>query len=173
MKNLSLITCLVAMLLLAISCTTPPAEPTVDLESLKTEITNMNAAWAASMNAKDVEAIMAVFADDAQLMPPNKPLIKGKDAIKADMLADMEKDTSGMKTTMAFVTADVWAAGNMITETGAWTVSGPDGTVLDKGKYMTLWEKRDGKLLCLRDMYNSDMPHKEAPMAATATTPTE
>lgn len=172
MKNLSLITCLAAMLFLAISCTTP-TEPTVDLESLKMEISKVNSAWADAMNAKDVEAILATFADDAQLMSPNKPAIVGKDAIKADMLADMAKDTSGMKTTMAFVTADVWASGNMVTETGAWTVSGPDGAVLDKGKYMTLWEKRDGKYLCLRDIYNSDMPIKEAPMAAAATTAAE
>ena len=168
MKNLSLITCLAVTLLFFFSCTTPPAEPTVDLESVKTEITKVNDAWAAAINAKDVEGQVAVFADDATSMPPNAPALVGKDAIKADIIEDMAKDTSGMKTIIAFATTDLWAAGNLATETGTWTVTGEDGTVLNKGKYMALFENRDGKYVCLRDIYNSDMPHKEAPIADAA-----
>jgi ketosteroid isomerase-like protein len=171
MKNLSLITCLAVMLLLEISCTTPPAEPTVDLESVKTEITTINTAWAAAINSKDVEAQLALFGDDIQLMPPNKPTLKGKDAVKTDLLAEIASDTSGMKTTIAFATTDLWAAGNMATETGTWTVSAEDGTQLDKGKYIAVFEKRDGKYVCIRDIYNSDNPPYVAPMAAAATPP--
>lgn len=168
MKNLSLITCLAVTLLFFFSCTTPPAEPTVDMDSVKAEITQINSDWAAAINAKDVEGQIAIFADDAHSMPPNSPTLVGKDAIKANIEAEMAKDTSGMKTTIAFATIDVWAAGNTATESGTWTVSGEDGAVLDKGKYIALFEKRDGKYVCVRDIWNTDMPKKEATIAEAA-----
>ena len=167
MKNLSLLTCFVAILVLATSCTSPQA-PTVDVESVKSEIVQFNADWAAAINAKDLEAHLSVFADDAISMPPNAPALIGKDAIRASLEAQMASDTSGVKTTIAFATIDLWAAGNTATETGTWTVSGEDGAVLDKGKYMALFEKRDGKYICIRDIWNSDTPKKEAPIAEAA-----
>ena len=166
MKNLSLLTCLMAILALAISCTAPQA-PTVDVESVKSEIATMEEAYATAANAKDVEGILAYFHDDAQRMAPNKPTIKGMDAIKAELVKNMESDSTN--TTISFAVTDVWAAGDMAVETGAWTVIGEDGTELDKGKYMSLFEKRDGKYACIRDIWNSDMPKKETPIAEATT----
>lgn len=34
-------------------------------------------------NASDLEAVMAAYADDAVLLPPNEPAVHGKDAIRA------------------------------------------------------------------------------------------
>ena len=34
-------------------------------------------------------------------------------------------------------------------------LSGNDGTVTT-GKYVSVFEKRDGKYICIRDIYNSD-----------------
>ncbi len=30
------------------------------------------------------------------------------------------------------------------------------GKVIRTGKYMAIWEKRDGKYICIRDIYNDD-----------------
>ncbi|MFT5384791.1 MAG: ketosteroid isomerase-like protein [Saprospiraceae bacterium] len=163
MKNLNLITCLAVTLLFFFSCTTPPVEPIVDMDSVKTEITAMEAAFTTASNAKDVDALMAYYADDAHSMAPNKPTLIGKDAIKADAVADMTKDTIATSSTMAVT--DLWAAGNMAVETGTWTVTDKGGKVVNKGKYMSLFENRDGKYVCIRDIWNTDMPKKEAPMA--------
>ncbi len=168
MKNLSLIICLAVTLLFFFSCTTPPAEPTVDLESVKTEITAMEAAFTTASNAKDVDALMAYYADDAHSMSPNKPTLIGKEAIKADVMAEMAKDTTATTSTMAVT--DLWAAGNIAVETGTWTVTNESGEVVDKGKYMSLFENREGKYVCIRDIWNTDMPHKEAPIAEAAVT---
>jgi ketosteroid isomerase-like protein len=163
MKNLSLITCLAVTLLFFFSCTTPPAEPTVDMESVKAEITAMEAAFTEASNAKDVDALLAYYADDAKSMAPNKPTLVGKDAIKADLMEDMASDTTATTSTMAVT--DLWAAGNIAVETGTWTVTDEGGKVVNKGKYMSLFENRDGKYVCIRDIWNTDMPKKEVPMA--------
>jgi ketosteroid isomerase-like protein len=137
------------------------------MESVKTEITAMETAFTEASNAKDVEALMAYYADDAQSMPPNKPTLVGKDAIKADVMGEMASD-SLKTTTSTMAVTDVWAAGDMAVETGTWTVTDEGGEVVNKGKYMSLFEKRDGKYVCIRDIWNTDMPKKEAPIAEAA-----
>lgn len=169
MKNLSLITLMAAMMFLVISCTSPPAEPVIDMEAVKADITQINENWAAAINANDLEGQLAIFADDAQIMPPNSPAVVGKDAIKARIEARIAKDTSDANTTLAFATTDLWAVGDMVAETGTWTFAGEDGAMLNKGKYIVLFEKRDGKYVCIRDIWNSDMPKKEAPIAEADT----
>ncbi len=161
MKNLSLITCLAVTLLFFFSCTTPPADTTVDMESVKAEITALENAFAEASNAKDVDGVVAYYADDAQSMAPNKPTIVGKDAIKAAIMENMEKDS----TASAFKVVDLWAAGDMAVETGTWTETNEGGEVVETGKYISVFEKRDGKYVCIRDMWNTDMPVKEAPIA--------
>lgn len=163
MKNLSLITCLAIILLFFYSCTTPPAAPTVDMESVKSEITAMEAAFTAASNAKDVDALLAYYADDAKSMGPNKPTLEGKDAIKADAMEDMASDTTGTTSTMAVT--EIWASGDIAVETGTWTVTDDGGVVVNKGKYMSLFENRDGKYVCIRDIWNTDIPRKETPIA--------
>ena len=73
----------------------------------------------------------------------------------------MESDTTG--TTISFEVTGVWACDNYATETGTSTVKDKSGNVVETGKYMTLFEKRNGKYIAIRDIYNRDAP-KKAPM---------
>lgn len=136
------------------SCT-PPAEKTVDVEQVKQEIMAMEKAYQEAENANDVEGILPYYADDAHSMPPNEATRKGKDAIRKAMEANMDPENSN---TIKFETIDVWAADDLAVETGAYTLTDTDGNVLDKGKYMSLFEKREGKYVSIRDIWNSDMP---------------
>jgi len=40
-------------------------------------------AWVKAMNANDLEAVVALYADDATMYPPDQTEAKGKDAIRA------------------------------------------------------------------------------------------
>ncbi|MDQ3017268.1 MAG: DUF4440 domain-containing protein, partial [Bacteroidota bacterium] len=66
----------------------------------------------------------------------------------------MERDSSG--STLAFVTTGVWADGKYATETGTSKRTDKDGKVIYTGKYMTLFELRDGKYIAIRDIWNDD-----------------
>ena len=46
----------------------------------------------------------------------------------------------------------------MLAEEGIFTFADKGGTALDKGKYIVLWKKEDGKWKLFGDCYNFDLP---------------
>lgn len=138
------------------SVTAMPAKP--DMAALKVEIQTLENAWAAADNARDAAALAAFYADDAVSMPGNKPMVTGKEAIKKDIEASMAKKPKGA--TIAFEIMDVFGDDNQVTEVGKTIVKDATGKVTYTGKYMAIWEKRDGKYLCVRDIGNDDVKEK-------------
>lgn len=126
----------------------------IDMDAVKAEIQAMEDAFAVADNAKDADAVVAYYADDAQSLTYNAPTDIGKEAIKASVMKGFEEDS--METTVSFQVTGVWAAGDYATETGTSKTMDKDGNVLRTGKYMTLFEKRDGKYVAIRDCYNRD-----------------
>jgi ketosteroid isomerase-like protein len=131
----------------------------IDMEAVKAEIMAMEAAFAVADNAKDVDAVAVYYSDDAQSLSNDKPTTVGKEAIKASIAEGFASDTMGY--TVSFETTGVWAAGDYATETGTSKTVDKDGNVVYTGKFMTLFEKRDGKYIAIRDIYNRDAPKPE------------
>ncbi|MEO5905119.1 MAG: DUF4440 domain-containing protein [Saprospiraceae bacterium] len=128
----------------------------VNMDSVKAEITALETGFAKASNAKDVDGVAAYYSNDAQSMAPDEATWVGMDAIKTGLKREMTDDTLGH--TVAFVTTGVWAAGDYATETGTSTVTDKSGKVVYTGKYMTLFEKRNGKYVAIRDIWNGDAP---------------
>jgi ketosteroid isomerase-like protein len=128
----------------------------INQDSVKMKIEAMENAFAVASNAKDVDGVAAYYASDAQSLAANEPTRVGIDAIKEGIRKDMAEDTLG--TTISFTVTGVWAAGNYATETGTSTTKDKDGNVVNTGKYMTLFELRDGKYVAIRDIWNADKP---------------
>ena len=131
---------------------TEPAKP--DLAQIRAEIVAIENAWAAAQNAKDINALMAMYADDAVSMPDGEPMISGKAAIQKKQEADFAKPS--MYASIAFETMDVYAQGNVATEVGKTMYKDAAGKTTGSGKYIAVYEKRDGKYLCIREIYNKD-----------------
>ncbi len=138
------------------TATAMPAK--TDMTVIKVEIQTLENAWAAADNARDATALAAFFADDAVSMPGNKPMIIGKEAIEKEIEASMAKKPKG--STIAFEIMDVYGDENQVTEVGKTIVKDAGGKVTYTGKYMVIWEKRDGKYLCVRDIGNDDVKEK-------------
>lgn len=134
----------------------------VDLAQVRTEIQTAEDAWAAAMNARDIEALVAMYTDDAVSMPDNAPALTGKDAIRRQMEKEFGGSPEGL--TFAFEVLDVYGDGNTVTEIGKSTHSDASGNKVGGGKYMCVWQKRGDKYLCAREIYNGDAP---TPPAAT------
>lgn len=130
----------------------------INQDSVKAQIQAMENAFAVASNAKNVDGVAVYYAADAESLADHEPTRVGMDAIKAGIAKDMAADTSG--STVSFVTTGVWAAGKYATETGTSTRKDKEGKVTYTGKYMTLFELRDGKYVAIRDMWNDDMPPK-------------
>jgi ketosteroid isomerase-like protein len=141
--------------LLTASCKPAAQEPAKpDLAAIRTEIQAMEDAYAAGLKAKDANAVVAYYADDAISLVNNAPIAVGHDALLKMAQDDIAKDTAN--TTVSFETVDIFAAGDYVVETGKATYKDPSGNVAKTTKYMTLFEKRNGKYLAIRDIYNED-----------------
>jgi len=131
---------------------TPPPPP--DLAKIRSEIQAMENAYAEAWNARNAAAVMAYYADDAVSLANNSPILTGKEAIQKDLEANFARDTSKM--TASFEVLDIFASGDLVVETGKSTFKDAAGSVALTGKYISLFEKRDGKYRCIRDCYNND-----------------
>ncbi len=147
-----------AMVAIAVSTTScqqaakEPAKP--DMAAIRTEIQALEDAYAAALKAKDANAVLAYYAEDAVSMVNNAPAASGRDALLKMAQDDIAGDTTN--TTVTFEVVDIFAGGDLVVETGKATHKDPEGTVTRTGKYMSLFEKRDGKYVCIRDIYNDD-----------------
>src|SRR3954468_6431119 len=127
----------------------------VDKEQIKKEIQMKEDEFAATYNAGVVKDI-GYYADDATSFYQNRPALVGKEEIveflKADLSASARNKIS-FKTNEVFVSGD----GNLVVEVGHFTVVDSTNTGVNKGNYMSLFEKRNGKYVCVRDMSASDV----------------
>ncbi len=134
--------------------TADPVEVKADMTSIKTEIQDLESAWAAADNARDVNAVLAFYSDDAISLSNNAPMAKGKTAIQKEMEVGLAKKAEGE--TVSYNTIEVFGDESTVTEIGTAISKDASGKVIRSGKYMAIWEKRDGKYICIRDIYNND-----------------
>lgn len=156
------ITAIIAMATLFIaSCSTPPpaeAPKAIDMDALKVEIQAMEDAFSAAEKAKDAAAVVAYYSDDAISYSRNKEPKVGKEAIQAAIAEGIAKDTIG--TTNVYKVVDLFAEGNHVVEIGSWQELNPAGEEINRGHYMSYFEKRNGKYVCVRDMNVTSLPPK-------------
>jgi len=92
------------------------------------------------------------------LYPPGAPAAVGRVAIRKFLAADTAA-TRGAGLTMNIPEAGaVDVSGDLAYEAGSYTVTDASGATVDAGKYIGVFQKRDGKWLYIRDTWNSDMP---------------
>ncbi|MDQ3141782.1 MAG: nuclear transport factor 2 family protein [Bacteroidota bacterium] len=148
-----------ATILLASCAPVAEAPKSMDLDALKVEIQKMEDAFAAAEKVKDADAVASYYSEDAISYGRNDAPTVGRAAIKEKIAKKMSTDTSGNYNVYKIV--DLFAEGNTIVEIGTWTVLSPAGAEVGKGHYMSYFQKRDGKYLCVRDMNASSKPEKE------------
>lgn len=129
-----------------------------DMAAVKAEIQALENSWAAADNSRDANAIAAFYAEDAVSLSNNKPMSVGRAAIQAEIEAGLAKRVAG--STVSYDVLDVFGDDKQVTEVGKSTFSDASGKVISTGKYMAVWEKRDGKYICIRDIYNEDVKEK-------------
>ena len=126
----------------------------VDTEQIKKEIQAKEDEFAATYNSGELKNI-GYYADDATSFYQNRPALQGREAIIEFLKSDLNRNVSkiSFKTNEVFVSND----GNLVIEVGYFTVTDSAGVGINKGNYMSLFEKRNGKFVCVRDMSASDV----------------
>jgi len=107
-------------------------------------------------NAQNWEGDLALYEEDAILMPPYVAAIQGKAPIQAWMKADPPISN------LQEQSLEIEGQGNLAYDRGTYSmtvnhVSAPP--IEDHGKYLTIWRKQAGGLWKIsRAIYNSDLP---------------
>ena len=145
-------------LMLMISCNSKQEATTttaIDKEQIKKEIQAKEDAFAEIYNTGELKNI-GYYADDAVTFFQNRPPLIGKEAI-VDFYRSAISSTSNR---ISFTSKDIFISndGNQVVEIGYFKVVDSTNTPINSGNYMSLFEKRDGKYVCVRDMSASDMP---------------
>jgi uncharacterized protein (TIGR02246 family) len=165
MRNLRSVILIVGTVI-AVSACAPPAPPPVDAAAEEAALKAITASWLNAYNAGDVEKIVALYAEDAVLMPPHAAVASGHAAIRAFLTADTAgARAAGVKIVPGAATAGV--AGDTGWESGSFTIADASGATVDSGSYLSVARKSNGKWLYVRDTYNSDRP-LPAPAPAAA-----
>lgn len=126
----------------------------------KTELHQATIKWVETYNRNNWTALAKQFSEDAVMMPPNSPVVIGREAIAAWETAN----ETGFR--IALKPNNIRLSGNLAIIHGRSCVFIPmseDGTKdaigVDVGKYMEVRERSDnGEWLILKDIFNSDLP---------------
>ena len=121
-----------------------------DTEAIK----KTTADFAAAFNGKQVDTVIDFYGENSVLMPPNKPLLRGRDALKAyftDLLA-----RGG---TLTMDVEEVGGHGPLAHELGTYTITYPTGE-RDRGKYLRVVRNMAGSWRTEKMIWSSDFPQK-------------
>ena len=157
-RNIRLFGFLVFAALIFSACATTEKEEVIDMVKLRIEIQSMEDAYAAGEKAKDADAVAAYYSDDAISYRRNLQPLIGKAAIRDNIATNIEKDTTENYNVYKIV--DLFAEGNTAVEIGSWTEFDSSGNEQENGNYMSYFQKRDGKYICVRDMSTTTSPVK-------------
>jgi len=135
--------------------------PSVNQAAVRHEIESMMARFDSAGVRGDTATLASFYAEDAIMMWPNLPAVRGHEAIAKGFGGMM----SAMKlSALKLRTEDVIAVGDYAVETGTYDLTGQAKGAKashDVGKYLVLWKKQpDGSYKILRDISNSDLPAK-------------
>jgi ketosteroid isomerase-like protein len=164
MKQKTILLSFVAISMLVCACDGPSRNENVktvksevvkaDMTMVQTDIQAIENQWADAMNNKDIDALMALYADDAKSMQDGAPTLNGKAAIRAQQ----EKDFAAPQryASISFKTLDVYGTPDEVTEVGSSSEKDASGKEIGTGKYMVVFKKIDGDYKCVREIYNKD-----------------
>jgi ketosteroid isomerase-like protein len=130
------------------------ADVMIDKAQIKKEIQAKENEFAETYNGGVLKNI-GYYADEATTFFQNRPPLVGKEAIVEYLASDVKSNSNkiSFQTNEVFVSKD----GVQVVEVGYYKVVDTTGNPVNTGNYMSLFEKRDGKYVCVRDMSASDM----------------
>jgi uncharacterized protein (TIGR02246 family) len=144
--------------LLALAGCGQKAPPAPDAAADEAAIRAINPAWFEAYNGGNVDGVVALYADDAVLSIPGAPPSRGIAAIREAYVKDMAAmAAAGLKNNQG-PAPEFGVSGDLGWEWNTFSVTDAAGATVDTGKYVTVYGRRDGKWMIIRDIWNSDTP---------------
>jgi uncharacterized protein (TIGR02246 family) len=113
--------------------------------------------WAKHWNARDLEKLVAAYAEDAVYLPPHHPAVHGRGAIREYLKIPLSHGVTNLRFDVTYIKY----AGELAYDVGRYTMTVPHdgGSRNDEGKYLTVWRREpDGEWKIVADTWSSDLP---------------
>ncbi len=131
----------------------------VDLEADRKRLSEIHVKMLVDQNT-DVKEEMSYIPEDAFLIPPNGPIIEGKEAF-ISLLQDMKKTEWDLgKLGRAVKTLEISASGDLAYDMGQYNIVNktPRGDVRERGYFVTLYKKIEGQWKFMGQIWNNIEP---------------
>ena len=142
-----------SLLTLTVGC----GRSAIDHEAEAEALMELSREWSGYVSSGDLESGMDFWAEDAVMLPPDLPILEGKQAIREYVEAAAE--LPGFRISWEPSSVYISAAGDMayMIEGNVTELDGPDGSrVVTHGKVVTVWRKDvDGNWRNVVDMWNA------------------
>jgi Ketosteroid isomerase homolog len=110
----------------------------------------------------DADSISLMYTEDAELFIPGAPVLEGVQAIHEAW----QKIVGSGGNTLCTVVREVQESGDLAYDTGHFTASAPNGSVLNAGKWIVIWKRQStGQWKIHRDFMHWDIPPADASKA--------
>lgn len=113
----------------------------------------------------DAAAIAKLYAEDAEILPPDSPPKKGREEIQKEFAGLV-----GAFKKITLKTVEVHPMGNLALEVSSWKLEDASGKG-PEGKALVLWKKHGSTWQLYRDMWSANAPPPPAAPAAAAAQP--
>jgi uncharacterized protein (TIGR02246 family) len=161
MINLRKLVVLAASLAALVACAKTAAPDTAADETAARAV---NIAWYKAYNAGDGATVAALYSEDAVLNAPGTPAARGKASISEYFVKGAAATVAAGLALVDGPTSDVGVSGDLAWQSGTFKITDKSGAAVDAGKYLTVFQRKDGNWIIIRDTWNSDA----APAAPTA-----
>jgi ketosteroid isomerase-like protein len=112
--------------------------------------------WIDAYNAGEPDRIIALYSEDAIVMPPDAPSVTGDAALRSFLADEMAEAKKGGITIVLTGDDEADTSGDLGWHRGTFKVVGEGGASLGTGKYLEIWERQQGKWRITRDIWNND-----------------
>jgi ketosteroid isomerase-like protein len=143
------------VLAVAAACASPKGEEFTTNDAAT--IRQRNQEFVGAFNAKDIPKVLDIYAENSVFMPPNMPIIRGKDALR-NFYTDLMNQGAG---NLRLDVSDVAGHGPLAYQSGSYEIdyTPPKGTSRhDRGKYLFMLRNLGGTWRLQYTMWNSDLP---------------
>lgn len=130
------------------------ADPITDAD--RQTLRDIHTTWTDRLLDEDYEGMLELYTDDTIFMPPNQPMIEGKDGLLSFMRAFPPVSSAD------FTLDEIDGYGDLAYACGSYSMTlepeGAPGPVEDRGKFIEIHRRQeDGRWLLARDIFNSDL----------------
>lgn len=126
---------------------TDPAFGRTDSDAIRKATADL----AAGINAKNVDGILALYAENSVFMPPNAPLLRGREPLKS-FYTDLVSKASDLK----MEPGEIAGHGPLAYESGSYTMN--VGAGRDRGKFLFVFRNMGGTWRMEYTSWSSDLP---------------